>query len=663
MDEVEVFNPYRLYGLVSMFNPETLSDINLITGGFPAKYGDRLSAVLDVVNKEGIRDKSLSVLSNINIASANMIFEGKNPAHIPGSWIVSTRRTYYDLILGPFARKAGLITDESSLPSFEDLQFKLAVGPFNKSKFILNGIFSKDGVLIIPGADRKNPDSVNVNDVTNNNVVSLGWHFIPNKNFISKTTFSWYRNSGDNDFEGDILDPLIDKENLTPAQRDSLKAIGALLGFQFSSKYSFLKYSLNNRSVLIKGKNRYEFGGSFDIIKNDLIYKLNLDEAFKAFLRSLPGTQAFFNDFTINGDNNYRGSAYAQARYQIGSKFYYQPSFRADYYSFLKKLYISPRINIGYSVNPLTTIRSSVGLYYQSPGYEKLIDNQTFFDLSGNIGENLKAERSIHLVLGLDRWLNSEWLLKVEGYYKRFDNLIVQEKLTGYRYQYFLYDPNNNDPAYRKNPANWYRSVDKLPFDSLTTRPVNVSTGDSYGIEFSIEKKYVSTDTKFSGWANVSFSRAVRSRYGLELPFRFDQPVIANIVLNYRILRWFEISSRFTYSTNFPFTNPVGVTPRIANDSLVVNPFTNQVVFNLDYGNDNNRLKARRPEYHRLDVRLTAYTHFWGGDWSFYIDVINVYNRQNVLMYNYSLNPDLSIKRKTTGMIPILPTLGISARF
>ncbi|NOY06475.1 MAG: TonB-dependent receptor plug domain-containing protein, partial [Chlorobi bacterium] len=48
MDEVEIFNPYRLYGVVSMFNPETVSEISLITGGFPAKYGDRLSAVLDV---------------------------------------------------------------------------------------------------------------------------------------------------------------------------------------------------------------------------------------------------------------------------------------------------------------------------------------------------------------------------------------------------------------------------------------------------------------------------------------------------------------------------------------------------------------------------------------------------------------------------------------
>jgi len=211
MDDVEIFNPYRLYGLVSMFNPETLSDISLITGGFPSKYGDRLSAVLDVTNREGITGKNFKGLTNINIANANLIFEGQNPFNIPGSWIVSTRRTYYDLIIGPFARKAGLITEDSSFPNFEDLQFKWAFGPFAKHKwafgpfakhkFFVNGIFSKDAVDIVPGKDRNTPDSVQVNDVTKNDVVSFSWQFLPSNSFASKTTLSWYRNTGDNEFD------------------------------------------------------------------------------------------------------------------------------------------------------------------------------------------------------------------------------------------------------------------------------------------------------------------------------------------------------------------------------------------------------------------------------------------------------------------------------
>jgi hypothetical protein len=663
MDDVEIFNPYRLYGLVSMFNPETLQDITLITGGFPAKYGDRLSAVLDVNNKEGVRDRSFSMISNVNIASANVILQGKNPWKIPGSWIVSSRRTYYDLILGPFAKKAGLITDDSSLPNFKDLQFKFAFGPFNKSKFLINGIFSSDGVDVIPGSDRTQPDSVVAQDVTNNNVLSASWVYLPNSNFLSKTTFSWYKNSGDNDFEGDILDPLIDKEGLTPGQRDSLKAIGALLGFKFDSKYNFRKYSLVNKSSLFAGKNYFEFGAGLDMIRTDLTYTLNLDEAFKSFIRSLPNAQAILEDFNIEGNDNIRGSIYGQGRFKVGNKFYYQPSLRLDYYSFLKKAYVSPRFNMGYAIDPVTTIRTSVGLYYQSPGYEKLVDGQTFYDLTGQAGDNLKAERSVHFVLGIDHWLNNEWNAKVEGYYKKFDDLITQQRLTAYKYKFTLEDPTITDPAYVGDPANWIRSSTKLPYDSITTTPINGVTGNAYGIEFSLEKRNSGPNSKFSGWINYAYSFANRTRDGIEKPFRFDQRHVVNIVANYRFNQTFELGARWTYASNFPYTPPVGLLPRTAGDSLVVNPFTQRVIFNLDYGDDNNRFSQVKPAYHRLDVRFTAYTKFWNADWAFYIDVINAYNRKNVIGYDYDLTSDYEIKRNTVGMFPILPTIGVNARF
>ena len=87
LDDVEVFNPYRLYGVVSMFNPDAVDNVNLISGGFPAKYGDRLSAVLDVTNKEGTTTKALAGNVNISIVDANLVLEGKNPFNLRGSWL------------------------------------------------------------------------------------------------------------------------------------------------------------------------------------------------------------------------------------------------------------------------------------------------------------------------------------------------------------------------------------------------------------------------------------------------------------------------------------------------------------------------------------------------------------------------------------------------
>lgn len=663
MDDVEIFNPYRLYGLVSMFNPETLNDITLITGGFPAKYGDRLSAVLDVTNKEGDKSNYFNGIINTSITNANLIFNGKNPFDIPGSWLISSRRTYYDLIIGPFAKKAGLITDDSSLPNFRDLQFKLAFGPFGKNRFFANGIFSQDGVDIIPGEDNDQPDSIAVTDVTKNNMASLSWHYNPDKEFISRTTFSWYQNKGDNDFDSELLDPLIDQEGYTPEQRDSLRQIGALLGLSFNSTYTFSKISLGNKSVLLSKKTDFEFGGGVDFVKTDLKYNLKVDDQFRSIFNSLPGASAFLDDFNLTGEYKARAYIYGQANYKINKRYFIQPSLRLDYFDIIKTPYLAPRINIGYAIDPLTTLRTSLGVYYQSPGLEKLVDGRTFYDLRDADEKGIKAEKAYHLIAGIDRWISNEWFAKIEGYYKKFSDLLEQEKLKGYRYEFTLNDPSNQNPAYIKNYSNWIRSSEKLAYDSLTTNPINIGSGEAYGFEISLEKKYTTADSKFSGWINYSLSFSNREKYGITNPYRFDQRHAANVVLNFRTTSWLELGMRWTYASNFPVTTPVGITPRLVADSIAVNPLTREVLFNLDFGSDENQFSDTRPAYHRLDFRATAYTHFWSTDWAFYIDVINVYNRKNVLGYDYSITNDLQIKRKTIGMFPILPTIGLNARF
>ncbi|HMS65102.1 MAG TPA: TonB-dependent receptor [Ignavibacteria bacterium] len=663
MDDVEIFNPYRLYGLVSMFNPETLSDITLITGGFPAKYGDRLSAVLDVTNKEGDRVNSLNGIINTSIANANVIFNGKNPFNIPGAWLVSSRRTYYDLIVGPFARRAKLITDDSSFPSFRDLQFKLVTGPFNKSSIILNGVFSNDGVDIIPGSGNESPDSIAVTDVTKNDMLALAWLYNPNKNFISRTTASWYRNSGDNDFNSELLDPLIDGESYTPAQRDSLRLIGAILGLQFDSKYTFRKYSIGNKSIVNNKNSQQEFGGGLDIVRTDLSYNLKVDDNLRAFINNFPASSAFNDNFYLEGEDNYRAYLYGQSMFKVTNRFFVQPSLRFDYFQIINTPYLAPRINIGYAVDPLTTIRSSVGVYYQSPGLEKLVDGRTFYDLRGANETGLKAEQAIHFIAGIDRWIDNQWLAKVEGYYKKFNDLIEQQELIGYRYEYTLKDPSIRLPEYIKDSENWIRSDEKLPFDSLTTIPVNAGSGNAYGFEISLERKYTSSRTKLYGWINYSLSFSNRNKYGVTYPYRFDQRNVANIVLNYRANNWLELGARWSYASNFPFTPPVGITPRLVNDSIAVNPITGDVIFNLDYDGTENLYSETRPAYHRLDIRATAYTNFWSANWAFYIDVINAYNRKNVLGYDYSLDENLILRRRTIGMFPILPTIGVNVKF
>lgn len=663
MDNIEIFNPYRLYGVFSMFNPETLEDINLITGGFPSKYGDRLSAVLDVSNREGSKTKYFTGQSNINIANANLVFSGKMPFNnFPGSWIVSTRRSYYDLILGPFAKNAGLIDESASFPSFDDIQGKVTFGPFRNHKFIVNGIYSRDGVNIIPGESKELQDSISVRDQSSNDVLGFAWHYAPTTKFLTKTTFSWYRNKGDAQFGGELLDPVLDRESYTPEIRDSLKALGLYLGIGFKSKYTFRKYSVKNSTIFLSKNHKTEIGGGIDILRTDLEFSLELDDRLKAIAQGNPNFSAISNG-QLDGKDYYRANLYVQDRIKISKKLFTQFGARFDYFAINKKAYLSPRFNISYAPDKVTTLRAGTGLYYQSPGYEKLIDAQIFFDLTEEKAKKLEAERSIHYILGAERWFSNDILARVEGYYKQFSNLIVQEKLTGYRYEFYRYNPYNNDPEYLRDPDNWYRSSGKLPYDSLTATPVNGARGYSYGFELYLEKKAVNPNTKLSGWISYSLSFANRNRDGLVTPFRYDQRHSVNVVANYRLLPWLELGARFNFSSNFPVTLPKGIRPRVVNDSLAVLPILNIVQFDFDFGGEENKFADKKPVYHRLDLRATAYTKFWGVDWGFYLDVVNVYNRQNVIGYDFFIDDNLQVKLKSVGQFPILPTIGVNARF
>lgn len=670
MDDVEIFNPYRLYGVISMFNPEAVSDVNLITGGFPAKYGDRLSAVLDVTNRQGTLKESLAGNLNASIVSANLVLEGKNPFNIPGSWLVNSRRTYYDLIIEPFVKNSGLVEDNVSFPNFYDVQAKLAFGPFDGHKFFLNGIYSRDGVQLVSPKDRETPDSVGVFDITKNDVASFAWHFTPNNNILNKVIFSWYRNGGDTDFSSRFLDPSLSRNDFEDADTDTLSSY--LLRFGFNSNYTFSKYSLDNKFTAFWGEdNIFEAGIGVDELTTIFDFDFQLDENLQSFFEANPNIRASINDlFDSKTYKRYR--AYIDNNFKIGDKLFFKPGLRYDYYEILNKGYAAPRLSLSYALDEITTLRASWGIFYQSPGYEKLRDQNLFLDFSPQYTENLDAERSTHYVLSFERWLNNEWLARTEAYYKKFDNLIVQNILTGTNY--------STEPIPGKDPRfvdAWTRPV-PVRGDSTTQIPINGSFGEAYGLEFLLEKRNTSRDDKINGWVSYALSWADRYEKDLKLPFRFDQRHTFNFVMNYKINSWLEVGARFQYGSGFPITEAVGIKPRIIlednnADFIPESPVvatrtraegeTSEVIYDVDFGGTNNRFQSRKPEYHRLDIRFSAAADYWGFDWVFYLDVINVYNRANVIGYDYGVSRDLRLERERNTMFPILPTLGFNVKF
>lgn len=669
IDDVEVFNPYRLYGVISMFNPDAIEDVRLISGGFPAKYGDRLSAVLDVTNREGSRTKSITGSINASIVQANLVMEGKNPFNLKGGWLFNSRRTYYDLILEPFVKSAGLVDDNTSFPNFYDLQTKLVIGPYNGQKFLLSGIISRDGVDVVSGEERNTPDSVGVFNITRNDLLSAAWHYTPNQDLLNKFIISWYKNNGTTDFDSQFLDPSLNRSAFENSIPDTLSPY--LLNFSFGGNFSHIKYSVDDKLTYFAGDHIIEAGIGADFMETIINFTFDLDPQFEAILSGNPQFRAALSDLKdVKHYNRYR--AYLQDNFKLTEQLTLQPGLRFDYYNILNKPYLAPRISLSYAISNLTTLRAAWGVYYQSAGYEKLRDQGILYDLSDRYTYELTAERSIHYVLGIERWLSTEWSLKLEGYYKDFDNLYIPALMQGSRY--FTEPVPGKDSRF---VSGW-----TLPYavhgDSLTQIPLNGSFGEAFGVEVMLAKKNIIRGSNLSGWFAYAIAFANRYENGKNYLFRFDQRHTLNIVLNYIINSWLELGVRWQYGSGFPYSEPFGVKPRIiledqdldgvpetpviATRKSNANPGAEEtVIFDIDFGD--NKLNARKPEYHRLDVRLNVLADWWDLDWVIYLDVINIYNHSNIINYDYYVTETLTLGREPTTMLPILPTIGFSVKF
>ncbi len=103
LDEATVYNPNHLFGLLSTFNARALNNVTLIKGGFPASYGGRLSSILDISMKEG-NNQDFVTQGGIGLVSSNLTLEGPLKKG-KGSFIVSGRRSYLDILAKPFEKK------------------------------------------------------------------------------------------------------------------------------------------------------------------------------------------------------------------------------------------------------------------------------------------------------------------------------------------------------------------------------------------------------------------------------------------------------------------------------------------------------------------------------------------------------------------------------
>lgn len=288
---------------------------------------------------------------------------------------------------------------------------------------------------------------------------------------------------------------------------------------------------------------------------------------------------------------------------------------RLDYFDALKQnTYLSPRFSTSYQLTDITNLNFSTGIYHQSPSYIWLIADER--------NRELQKVRVNQYVLGFDHRLNEDALLKVEGFYKDYTNyptslirpyLVLANTGAGFA------GSDDNYSAFGLEPL------------------VSKGFGNARGVELSIQKKL--SQTPYYGILSLTYSEAEFTALdGVKRPGSYDQNWIFNISGGYKIDNHWEISTKFRFASGKPYT-----------------PFNFDGTQNIaDY--NSRRLKSA----HSLDVRVDRRWFFSGWTLITYLDVQNVYNRNNLSAIRWDPKEQRVDESSSIG---ILPSIGISAEF
>lgn len=314
-----------------------------------------------------------------------------------------------------------------------------------------------------------------------------------------------------------------------------------------------------------------------------------------------------------SGTKYYKSALFFNFNLGFLERFITNIGIRGDYFNILEnKFYFSPRISLSYLLTEITRINFSMGIYHQSPSYIWLIGDP--------MNSKLKNMRVNQFILGLDHYINADVLIKIEGFYKDYFDYPVSLTRT------YL------------TMANTGAGFGDENYESFGLEPlVSTGTGIARGVELSLQKKL--SGTPYYGVASLTFSTADYTALdGVERTGSYDQTWIVNLSGGYKFSSEWEASLKFRYSTGRPYT------PYNQNGS--------QSLINFN--------SLRFPANHSLDIRVDKYWFF--DSWSLitYIDIQNIYNRNNISGVRWDTRSGGPEFNESIG---ILPSIGISAVF
>jgi hypothetical protein len=576
LDGMVIYNPFHSIGLFSVFETDIIRNVDVMTGGFNAEYGGRISAVVDIATRDGNKRGLAGKVSSGPFLS-KAIIEGplsklKESGGGSSSFIVAGKHSYLDRSSKTFYE----YVDSSGLPySFTDLYGKMSFNAQNGSK-------------------------LNV----------FGFNFRDRVDFFERSQFDWDATGVGTNFV------------LVPGNTPTL----------ISGSFSYSDYSMTFVEGL--GKPKQSSISGFNLGMDFTYFLTNGEVKYGIEILGFSKFFEFFNTLNIKIDEDQKTTELAGfVKYKnVGRKTVIEPSIRLHYYASLNTLSFEPRIGLKHNLSDNLRWKAAGGVYSQnliSAASDRDVVNLFVGFLSGpeeqivnTEGEvaSFKLQRAIHGITGFEYDLGKHWEINIEGYYKRFSQLINVN-----RNKLFKSDPN-----------------------------YMIEVGDAYGGDFLLQYDY----KKWHVWTAYSLGWVKRNDGVQEYPPHFDRRHNVNLLAGYSFgkdLNW-SFDARWNFGTGFPFTKTQGFYEFFS--------FLDGI--NTDYTQGNGELEViydqqlnggRLPTYHRLDVSLKRKIALTENSvLEIIASLTNVYDRENIFYFD-------RIRYERVNQLPFLPGVSASLTF
>ena len=610
LDGVPVYNSGHLLGLVSVFNPDAIKQVQLYKGGFPARFGGRLSSVMDIQLKEGNREKWTGQ-GSIGIISSKILAEGP-VFNKKGSILLSGRRTYLDLLTSLAQLIGG---QDLTSYNFQDWTGKINYTFSEKDKLYLSVYTGKDKMVnnySINGSGYSTKESFKLR--WGNLTSSLRWNHLFHKNLFANFQLAYTNYSF-------LVKHQKENENATFLQQHELTYSSDIRDIGLSGTFDWFPAP----------QHAVKAGGSF------------------TFHRFMPNALQYIMEQadTMVQDHSFNNNSISAGEYFIFAEDEWKPLSRLGFniglhysgFQVQDQHYTSlqPRLSAVYELTERSALKAS---YVQMTQYIHLLSNSSSgmpTDIWVPSTSSIQPQQSWQAAFGGSIRLN-DYLFEADAYYKQLEGVAEFRGGTDFLRE----GPETN--FFLESDQNWEERVER-------------GSGEAYGTEFLLRK----TTGRLSGWLGYTLSWSNRTfeniNYGRPFAYRYDSRHNISLSGSYRLRDNIKLSLNWVFNSGRPVRLPVASYRPYVED-LTGRGFPSHYV--IDYFGEKNSYRMR--DYHRLDLAIFFTKEKKWGRRSWIISVYNAYNRMNPYQASYSGGQEgISRNLYEVTLFPIIPS--VSYRF